>query len=73
MTLKTSLLLTLSMTALQTLIQYQDSIPEQYKHLTLFAQIALEALKGYRTHHFNTDGTAQKVGYVPPTLTKKEN
>lgn len=71
MTLKTSLILTLVMTGLQTVVQYQDSIPEQYKHLSLFAQIALEAVKSYRNHHFNTDGTTQNVGYVPDP--NKEN
>lgn len=71
MTLQTSLILSSAMTVLQLIVQNQPALPEEYKHIALFSQIALEALKSVRAHYFNTDGTSQSVGPQPDTTTTK--
>lgn len=71
MSFRTSVLVTLAMCLLQSVIQYSDELPDAYKHLSLIAQVLLEALKSFRTHHFNTDGTHQSVGLTPPDSGEK--
>lgn len=65
MSFRTSVLVTLAMCILQSVIQYSDELPDAYKHLSLIAQVLLEALKSFRTHYYNTDGTHQSVGLTP--------
>lgn len=71
MSFRTSILITLAMCILQSVVQYSDELPDAYKHLSLIAQVLLEALKSFRTHYFNTDGTHQSVGLTPPERGEK--
>ena len=65
MNLKTSNLISIALIGLQAFAQMQDSLPEEYKLLALYAHILVKELQTNIVHHYNTDGTTQRAPFVP--------